>query len=233
MIDSMLTPGPDNRLQPACFTGVRPCADPCVCELKVEGTGRIKVKPDIAIVNLGVVTENLQLGTAQAENTARMTAVIGTLNGMGVSPADIQTSSYNITPQYDYIEGKQVFRGYRVEHMLKVTMRDMARIGSTIDAAVQSGANQIGSIAFAVEDPSPYYRQALDAAVDDALAKAATIAVKLNIRVIRVPVRVVELGYVQGAPIPLAFQTAAASTPIQSGQIEITAQIEAVFAYWR
>ena len=212
---------------------IRPCAEPCACDLKVEGTGRVKVRPDTAIADLGVVTENRQLSTAQEENSKSMTAVIRTLNAMGIPPADLQTSSYSITPQYDFIEGRQVFRGYRVEHMLRVTMRDMAGIGNVVDAAVQSGANQIGSITFSVSDPSPYYRQALDAAVDDALAKAGTIAAKLNIRVVRVPVRIIETGYEQGAPAPLVYQTAAPATPVQTGQIEITARIEAVFAYWR
>ena len=233
MTNSLLTSGIDNRLQLGCIPGMQPCKEPCACDLKVEGSGRIKVRPDIAVASLGVVTENMQLSAAQQENASRMAAVIRTLNGMGIPAADIQTASYSITPQYDFVEGRQVFRGYRVEHMLRVTIRGMARIGAIIDAAVRSGANQIGSISFAVEDPSPYYRQALDAAVDDALAKAGTIAAKLNIRVIRIPVSIIELGFEQGIPVPLMFQAAAQTTPIQPGQIEITARIEAAFAYWR
>lgn len=233
MAGSMFSTGTENCFKHTFAPGMRPCAEPCACELRVEGTGRVRVKPDIAVVELGAVTENRQLSAAQEENAVSMTVVIRTLNGMGVPPADIQTSSYSITPQYDYIEGRQVFRAYRVEHMLKVIIRDMARIGTIIDAAVQSGANQIGSITFTVDDPSPYYRQALDAAVDDAQAKAGTIAVKLNIRVIRVPVRIVETRYEQGTPIPVVYQAAAPATPVQTGQIEITARIEAVFAYWR
>lgn len=233
MLETRFNPASDSCFTFTAAPGLQPCKVPCACDLKVEGTGRIKVRPDIAVANLGVVTEDLQLSTAQEENASRMTAVIRTLSGMGIASADIQTSAYSITPQYDFIDGRQVFRGYRVEHMLSVTIRDTARIGAIIDAAVRSGANQTGSITFAVDDPSPYYRQALDAAIDDALAKAGTIAVKLNIRVVRVPVNIAELGYEQGTPVPLMFQTAASTTPIQAGQIEITARIEATFAYWR
>ncbi len=223
----------ENYLQHSYVPGIRPCVEPCACDLKVEGTGRVKVRPDIAVAELGAVTENRQLGTAQEENAASMTSIIRTLNGMGIPPADIQTSTYSITPQYDYIEGRQVFRGYRVEHMLRVTIRDTARIGTIVDSAVQNGANQIGGITFSVSDPSPYYRQALDAAIDDALAKAGTIAAKLNIKVIRVPVQITETSFEQGAPAPFVFQTAAPATPVQTGQIEITARLAAVFAYWR
>lgn len=228
---NQLGPIADNCLAFTPAFGMRSCKEPCACDLKVEGTGRIKVRPDVAVAILGAVTENIQLGAAQQDNASIMTSVIRTLNGMGIPPADIQTASYSITPKYDYVDGRQVFRGYRVEHMLSVTIRDMARIGTIIDAAVRSGANQIGSITFAVDDPSQYYRKALDAAIDDAQAKAGTIAVKLNIRVIRVPVNIAEMGYEQGTP--LVFQTAAPATPVQPGQIEITARIEATFAYWR
>ena len=208
------------------------CADLRACKLKVEGIGNVKVQPDIAVVVLGVVTENIQLKLSQEENTVRMTAVIKTLKEMGISSEDIQTQSYNVTPQYDFVEGKQVLRGYRVEHMLEITIRDMNRIGEIIDAAVQNGANQISSVKFTVADPSVYYQQALNAAVDDALAKVRTLGRKLNIEVSQVPVQIVEMGYEQGTPIvPMIYQAALSAIPIQTGLIEISARIEAIFAY--
>jgi len=208
------------------------CTDPFACKLKVEGTGSVKVQPDMAVVTLGAVTENMQLKTAQEENATRINGIIETLNRMGISPEDIQTQAYAITPQYDYVEGKQVFRGYRVVHTLEVIIRDMDRIGEIIDEAVQNGANQVSGIRFTVSDPPRYYRQALEAAVDDALVKARTLGGKLNITVSPVPVRIIEEVYQAGGPIvPYSLQMAEAATQIQTGRIEITARIDAVFAY--
>jgi len=213
--------------------GVQACVDPYSCKLKVEGTGSIKVKPDKVAVILGVITENKQLKLSQEENMKKMTAVLQTLKSMGIPSKNIQTQIYNITPQYDFIEGKQVFRGYRVEHMLEIIIRDIGKIGSVIDASVESGANQVNSIRFSVENPSQYYQQALKAAVDDALAKAETFSAKLNIRICRVPVQIIE-SYKPDSPIvPLMYEAAAFSTPVQEGQIQVSARIEAIFAYYK
>ena len=203
----------------------------CSFRLKVEGAGRAKAQPDMAIAVLGVVSENKQLRAAQEENAAVMAAVLRTLGEMGISSQDIKTLSYTVSPQYDFIEGQQGFRGYRVEHMLEVTIREVDKSGEIIDAAVQSGTNQVSSIRFTVSDPSAFYQQALDAAVDDALAKARTFGEKLNIAVFQVPVQIIEMGREAAIPAPLAYQAAALATPVQAGMIEITARIEAIFAY--
>lgn len=214
------------------FNNINEFMNCCDYRLRLEGKGTVKVRPDRATVDMGVVTENKQLKIAQEENAAIMSRVISGLRDMGIPSEDIQTKSYNIMPQYDFIEGKQVFRGYRVEHMLQVIIRAMARIGEVIDTSVRNGVNQVGNIEFSVSNPSLYYRQALNSAVDDALAKAMTLANKLNIAISKVPVRIVELGYGQESPIvPLTYQAAAPSTPVQTGMVEITALIEAVYTY--
>lgn len=213
------------------FLGAQTCADPFACKMRVEGKGSVNVRPNIAVVVLSVITENKQLSIAQKENSENTVAVIKSLRENGIPPEDIQTQAYNITPQYDYVEGKQVFRGYRVEHSLKVTIRNMTRIGEIIDNAVQSGANQVGSIDFSVDNPAAYYQLALNAAVDDAVRKAHTLANKMNLTLSKAPVRIMEMGYEAGTPVPLMYQAAGKATPIQTGQIEISARIEAVFAY--
>jgi len=232
MAYSSLPLGLNNCYSHIPIPGMQACLNICACKLKVEGTGNIKVQPDIAIVVLGVITENKQLKPAQEENTIKMTAVLRSLREMSIPSEDIQTQSYSITPQYDFIEGRQVFRGYRVEHLLEITIRDMNKIGEIIDAAVQNGANQVSNIEFSVSNPSAYYQRALNAAVDDALRKAGTLGGKLRIEVSKVPVQIVEIGYKSEGPIPLMYQVAGVSTPVQTGQVEITARIEAIFAYW-
>ncbi|MFZ5969210.1 MAG: SIMPL domain-containing protein [Bacillota bacterium] len=199
--------------------------------LKVEGVGSVQVQPDIAVVVLGVITENKELQAAQEENAQKTTEVIDTLKNIGISSRDIQTQSYQIFPQYDYVEGKQIFRGYRVEHTLKVTIRDMDETGEIIDAAVRSGANVVNNITFTVSDPAKYYQQALSKAIDDAVSKAMMIGRKLDVIVSKVPIRIVEESYQQAPSSDLLLAKAEPTTPIQTGEIRITARIEAIFSY--
>jgi uncharacterized protein YggE len=200
--------------------------------LKVNGKGTVLVEPDTAVITLGVITDNAQLEAAQKENTEKTSNVINSLIQLGIPEEDIQTQAYQIQPMYDYIDGKQVFRGYRVNHSLKVTVRNIAEAGKVIDTAVRAGANYVSSINFILSDPSAVYETALEAAIGDAQEKAAAIGIKLNVYVYPIPVRITEQTYQQITPVQHAFQQVAeAAVPLQPGQIEVIAQIEATFSY--
>ena len=73
----------------------------------VIGNGEVAVEPNIATVQLEVVTVNEQLSEAQQENAVAMNNVIQSLLGLGVPRENIQTVSYTIFPRYDYVDGKQ------------------------------------------------------------------------------------------------------------------------------
>lgn len=209
-----------------------PCVVKCGCMLKVNGKGSIMVAPDKAIVSLGVTTENMQLEVAQRENAEKITSVINTLVALGIPKEAIQTQTYQIQPQYDFVDGRQVFRGYKVIHNLKIDVNNIGMVGKTVDSAVKAGANIVNSIDFTVSDPSRYYDAALNAALSDAIAKAASVGIKLRVNVSPIPVQIVEETYHAVAPVPLlSIQATGAATPIQPGQIEITALISAIFTY--
>lgn len=210
--------------------GILPCAVFKNCRLKVNGKGSIMAEPDKATVVLGVTTENIQLETAQKENAEKVSAVINTLIKLGVPNEAIQTQAYQILPQYDYVEGKQVFRDYRVIHNLKVDINNITMVGRITDAAVEAGANSVSGIDFTVSDPAKYYEEALNAAVSDAFAKAASIGMKLNVNMSPIPVQIIEEAPPSAAPYAL-MQATGPTTPIQPGRIEITALIEAIFFY--
>lgn len=202
------------------------------CNLKVNGRGSVMARPDTAETVLGVVTEDMQLSVAQQENSRITSAVIQAIMQTGIPAEDIQTNAYNIEAMYDYIDGRQVFRGYRVTHNLKVTIKNVAMVGRVIDNAVNAGANTVNGISFSVSDPSVYYKVALNAALDDAISKAAEIAMKLKVAISRVPVQIIEESYQTIPPVqPFQMQTAMPSTPVQPGRIEVAAQITAVFQY--
>lgn len=209
------------------------CFDPGACKMKVEGKGTLQVQPDVAVAILGASTESKQLLTAQKENTEIMTKVINTLKGMGIPSVNIQTQSYSVEPRYDYIEGKQILRGYQVLHTLRVTVENVDRVGEIIDAAVDAGANLVSSISFTLKDPSRYYRQALDMAIEDTVAKAWAISQKLQIHLQPTPMQLIEKRNECAIPFkPVLISAAQAVTPIQAGQLEIVAEIEAIFGYY-
>jgi uncharacterized protein YggE len=199
--------------------------------MRVNGSGTVKAEPEIATINLGVVTENMSLEAAQRENALKTTAVIDSLTNMNIARKDISTASFDIQPQYDYIEGKQEFRGYRVTHILSVTVRELSKIGSIIDSATASGANRVDSVSFSVENPTEYYNRALSLAVRSASEKAKELSYDFGVQLDPIPVKVREQSSVTLPEEPQAMKLMASPTPILPGQIEITARIEVVFEF--
>jgi uncharacterized protein YggE len=202
-------------------------------KFKVFGKGELNITPDEAEVIIGVITENAQLETAQEDNARITQQVINSIIEIGVLPKFIQTQSYNIRANYDYIEGKQVFRGYEVSNNLRVLIKNINSAGEIVDTAVKNGANTVSGINFIVSDERRYYYEALSLAVTDAQNKASVMANKLNVALSIIPIVVNEQS--RGTITPLTamtFKSVSGTTPIEAGESRITAEIEAEFIYY-
>lgn len=200
--------------------------------MKINGAGAVQAEPDTAVIRLGVTTQDESLEAAQQENAKTTAAVIDALLELGIPKKQLQTSSYNIEPQYDYVEGKQEFRGYKVTNTLSITLKELQRVGEVIDLAVSKGANNVYDIDFTVQSPSAYYKQALELAVKDAVSKAVKISRTLEVALDETPYRIIEQSSITPLTESPAAKFSVAATPILSGQLTITARIEASFSYW-
>jgi len=198
----------------------------------VIGNGEIAIEPNIATVQLEVVTVNEQLSEAQQENATAMNNVIQSLLRLGIPRENIKTVSYTIFPKYDYVNGEQIFRGYEVSNAISVKITDIEQVGEVIDTATENGANRVSNIQFTVENAEQYKQEAIVRALRNAQMKARTIANALHLQAEPQPVQIVEVEQ-GGQPVP--FQALAKSnqttTPIESGQIIITATLRVQFQY--
>ncbi|MCQ6276989.1 SIMPL domain-containing protein [Bacillus sp. V3B] len=204
--------------------------------MAVEGQGQITVKPDQAKLTLGVVTENLNVQLAQQENANISNQVIDALKQMGIEETSIRTTIYSVYPRYDYIEGKSILRGYEVEHLLEVIVKDLSNVGVVYDVAIKNGANRSGGIQFLVANPDVHYREALKRAIHNAREKAEDIAQTIGTTLTKVPIKIIEQGEQQERVYPaFSTQVAAATTtetpPIQTGDFTIDARVKVVYAY--
>jgi uncharacterized protein len=199
--------------------------------LRVNGVGTVKVMADMAVVSLGIVTEDLSLKAAQEENAEKANAVLKNLYAMGIQKNQVRTKSYNIEPIYNYVEGRQIFEGYRVSNILSVNIRDLTEVGNVIDNATANGANRVENINFTVIDTSKYVDQALSLAIKDAVRKSSVIGDTLGVKVDMTPIRIVEEGPGAALDENPMFKLAASSTPILPGQIDVIVRITAIFEY--
>lgn len=202
--------------------------------IRVTGKGTVEAKPNKAETIFGVSAESSSLAEAQAEAAQTIAGIKAGLIRIGIPEENIQTKDYSVFPQYDFQDGKQIFRGYKAEHLLRVIVSPVEAAGSVLDAAAENGANIISSVRLLADD-GKWQKQALSLAVIDAYEKAAVIAKTLNVQLIKTPVSVTEGIIAPGQPIPREagqfVKSAAAGTSIEPGTTEITAYVTAEFVY--
>jgi uncharacterized protein len=201
--------------------------------IKVSGEGEMAIQPDSASVNLGIITESKQVITAQQQNSLEVTKVIDSLISLGITKNNIQTFDYRIESDYDYDQGKQIFRGYKITHILQVKIEDLSIVGKVVDTAVQNGVNYVSNVQFTVKDKESFYKQVLVMAVNNAIERAKTIAGTLNVSLIPTPRLIIEGGRTVQPVFNQtgAFVKGAASTQIEPGQITVKADVIAEFHF--
>jgi uncharacterized protein YggE len=148
--------------------------------LTVSGSGEVRAAPDRAELSTGVVTRERSAAAALAGNARAMNAVFETLKHAGAPEKDIQTSNFQVLPQYAAekpgTSAPQRIVGYEVSNTVNVTVEGLDKLGPTIDALVAAGSNQIDGPSFSIADPKPLLAKAREEAVKDAVARAQAYA---------------------------------------------------------
>lgn len=204
--------------------------------MEVQGDGRIKIKPDKAYIQITILTENKDVNMAQEDNAAKANSVITAVKNIGVNEEDIETISYTINKTYDYAKGKKVFRTYEIRNDLKITVRDLKKVGSVYDTAVENGANVSEKITFAVSNLQKYYRKALKLSIQNAKLKAADIGNTMGISVNKLPVKIIEETYVDMLKAEylqnVSLKAATNGTPVHPRELEVKARVKVIFGYF-
>jgi len=154
--------------------------------ITIDGQGKVESKPNIAMVQLGVVSEGKDVKDTQEKNTQKMNSILEAVKFMGIASNDIQTSQYNVNPKYDWNDGKQTLIGYMVSQQISVKVREMDKSGTIISKAGELGANQIGGVTFTIDDPKLQQQEARRKAISDAQSKAEDVAYHLGMKIVRV-----------------------------------------------
>ena len=198
--------------------------------ISVAGSGKVTIVPDMATVRLGVLIERKNAKTARADAAQAMTGVIAALKALGIADKDIATSTVSLSPVYDYSNNSQTIRGYQLQNMVTVTVRDLDKLSDVLDNTVASGATSVDGISFDVADRPAAEAKAREAAVADAKAKAQTLADGVGVKITGVA------SMSESVSTPIYYQERAAmaapaagdaSTPVMPGttDVEITVQV--------
>jgi uncharacterized protein YggE len=106
--------------------------------LALVGSGEVRAKPDIALINVGVTIRAPTAREALMQNTTAMNDIVDYLKQADVDAKDIQTSSFTVNPAYVYDnQGKEPPKivGYDVSNVLTLTVRKLSALGEILDRA--------------------------------------------------------------------------------------------------
>jgi len=203
--------------------------------LNLSAYGEVKVVPDQATINFGVVTEAATAQEAMAQNAQQMTRVVAALRRAGIAERDIQTSGLNLSAQYDYQQNEPPkLRGYQAQNRVTVIINDLTKVGATADAVVTAGVNQIDGIAFGLKDPKAAEDQARQLAVRALQDKARLYAQALGVQLGGVRSLTEGGGFTPEPPRPMyaramAMDAGAASTPVSAGELTVRIDITGTY----
>ena len=211
-------------------------ADEVPRTISVTGLGEVAATPDIAYVTVGVRTAAGTARAALSENSTTMAGVLDALRSRGIADRDMRTTNVSLHPRWrtEVMENGtrvQVLSGYEAANLLRVTCRDLSKLGELLDALVGAGANDMRGISFDVDDKGKLMDEARAIAVRNARANAQLYAREAG----------VSLGAVlsiseAGGPTPvhrnraMAEMAVAASVPIAEGELTVSVSVSMTFA---
>jgi uncharacterized protein YggE len=205
--------------------------------LNLAADGEVKAAPDMASINLGVMTEARTAQGAMQANSARMTEVMAALRKAGIAAKDIQTSGLNLNAQYVYEQNVPPrLTGYQASNQVTVIVHDLTKLGAAVDATVSAGANQVNGISFGLNDPTAAENAAREDAVKALQAKADLYARATGYRVGRLVWLSEGGGYTPRPPVPMmayASKREAMDTPVSAGELNVRIEVTGLYELTR
>ena len=201
----------------------------------VSATGTVNAEPDIALISVGVLTEDDSAKVALDENSQAMAKVVRAIKAAGVDAKDISTERFGVSPIYDRRKSSNgSYRtrttGFRVVNMARIKVRRVADTGALIDMAVEAGANQMGAIQFIVSGQEERLDEARRAAMRNAIRRAKLYAQAAGAKVGDV-LTISENVFRDGPrPVAMARSSSGMAAPIEPGQQTLRVTINVVWA---
>jgi uncharacterized protein YggE len=192
--------------------------------ITVTGEGKVVAVPDTATFTFSVDETASDVATAQGKATTAANTVIDYLKSQGIPDTDIQTTDYNVNPQYDYSSQicttngycppqKQTISGYEVSETVSVKVTDTTKAGTLLSGVGTRGVSNVSGLTFTVADQNALDDQARSKAITDAQTKAKALAGELGVSLVRVTSFNENSG---GYPVPM-YAKASDSMALASG----------------
>lgn len=197
--------------------------------IHVTGYAEVMVTPDMAHLTFEIVRQGNDAGALTKEVDKATLAVVKLAESMKVKREDITTAVVQVTPEYRMNAGRSILEGVSVRRTMQIELRDLDGYQALIDGALAAGVNSIVNVELDLDDRDQLERQALKAAIDDAIREAGFTAGELGVRVGRVIDVVVQDTGPGVRPMMMAMAKMQEDTSFRPGQIAVSRTVSVLF----
>lgn len=148
-----------------------------VPQITVTGEGKVKVTPDRAIINVGVLNTGKDAKEVKTLNDETVDKVLKFLKKSGIAQADYKTNNVSLHKNYDYEKKKQV---YQANQSISITLKDLSRYDEIMMGLNDAGINAIQGVEFKSSKMEELERDARKKAMLNAKQKAEDYVTVLN-----------------------------------------------------
>jgi uncharacterized protein len=224
--------------------------------ISFSGHGEVNAVPDIANIYFTISKDGATVKEAQAGVAVVEKKALDLLKAKGVADKDIQTANASFNPKYEYRQAvcpsipmgagtagvtvspsspyycppnKQVITGYTASESITVKIRNTDNVGDIMQGLGTTGVSDLNGPNFAIDKEDVLKTQARKLAIDDAKAKAESLAKDLGVRLGKIT-SFSENGnypimYAQGAMMSDKAVSAPAPAVIPKGQNTISSDV--------
>lgn len=204
--------------------------EPAAPQITVTGEGSASAVPDMAVVTLGITSQDPEAGVAMGQASEVAGAILARLEGLGIAARDRQTSDLSLSPVWtNYDSGNErKITGYEASNQLTIRVRDLSGLGNVLGAVLEDGANRLSGLSFGLQEPGPVMAEARRDAVSDAMERARTMAEAAGVTL----GPVMSISEVGGGsfPQPMMEMARASAVPVAAGEAVMSARVNMVFA---
>lgn len=168
--------------------------------ITVNGLAKKNIVPDEAHITVNLNARDMELTKAKHMHDEKLRKLMALVADYRIDKRKVATQSSNVQPLYDYEnnpttgQGTQVFKGYRVQTNVDITVEDTSKVAKLMDNIMQAGFDkglppewgQLINMYYTLSDPQKIQEEMLVEAIANARAKADRMAAAADAKVARV-----------------------------------------------
>jgi uncharacterized protein YggE len=200
----------------------------------VQGEAQLRAEPDEAMLWITLTALDDSAGDALADVAQRTEALVVLLDQLRISAGDRSTTGVTVGEEFEHTQQGRRWLGHRATATLSVRFSDLALIGAVMSRAGDDPDVRIDGPRWRISPANPVRLEAARQAAADAMRKAQAFAEGAGARLgglMMLSEPGVDLtGHTMSASPAMAAGVQQGTMPIESGDLDVNAVVQATFA---